>query len=505
ADSVVMTIGGKPVMINEFLFMAQKNEGVDFSNKKSLQNYIELFKNFKLKVIDAEEMGIHQTPSFAKEYEKYRADLISDYMADRKGEEAAVRDVYNRMSELLEVSHIFFPLRGNIVSKDTVEVYQLAMQVYQRINNGEDFEIVGRELADTENIAVFFEHVTNFQPMRTPKVFENAVYSMAPGTISLPVRSSRGFHIIKLHDRRPNPGTVQVAHILVSSSGLDLTTEEKEKELYQKAQDIYNRVMAGENFEELAIAYSGDKGSAAKGGILAPFGVGEMVKPFEEAAFALTEPGEIAPPVKSQFGYHIIKLINKKDIPSFEEQWESLSRQIRQGERNFEYYKAFDERMKEVYDFKFYPDAYAELQALCDEYFPTDETFYEKAKEMEKPLFVLRDTVFPQSEFATYIQVCPFSTKTYSGDFMQEIFDLFVREIYTIFLKEDLYTMYPEINYLLQEYRDGMLLFEISNRKVWNHPFEEQEAIEQQWLKELNTKYPVILNQKVIKRLMKQS
>lgn len=499
-DSVVMTVAGKQIPLDEFVFMAKKNGEVNLSDRKSLDGYVELYKNFKLKVADAEAAGLDKTKDFTEELDGYRAQLTSSYLSDKEGEEAAVRAEYDRLGEVLELSHILFRLPEKTVSKDTVAVYAKALQAYERIKNGEDIATVGRELAK-EDSEIGYEYARCLQPMQTIKAFENYAYSMKPGELSMPIRTTLGFHVVKLHSRKPNPGMRHVAHILIPFQ--KDSVQRSESETLALAEDIYKKVQNGEDFAKLAEEYSSDGASARKGGELPWFGVGEMVEPFERGAFALTTPGEISKPIKTRFGYHVIKLIEKKGIPSFEEKKKSWARTMAQGERNFEYYKAFDERMKKEYGYVFYPEAYAELVALCNDHFPTDKEFYEKAKDMDKTLIHLVDTDFPQSEFAYYIQRCPFSTKTYAGDFMQEVFDLFVRDIVTTSERKNLETKHPEFKYLMQEYRDGILLFNISNQKVWSKPATEQAKLEDEWVKQLNKEYPVTINWKVLKKLKK--
>lgn len=502
ADSVVMTVAGKQVLLDEFVFMAKKNGEVDLSDRKSLNNYVELYKNFKLKVADAEAAGLDKTKQFADELDGYRAQLTSSYLSDKDGEDAAVRVEYDRLGEVLELSHILFRLPEKTVSKDTVAVYEKAMEVYNRIKNGEDFATVGQELTKQDSTRkTGYEYTRCLQPMQTFKAFENYAYSMKPGELSMPVRTTLGFHIIKLHSRKPNPGMRHVAHILIPFQQDSVTRTDSET--LALAEDVYKKIQGGADFAELAKEYSSDAASARKGGELPWFGIGEMVEPFEKGAFALNTPGEVSQPVKTRFGYHIIKLIGKSGIPSFEEKKKTWSRLMAQGEHNFEYYKAFDERLKKEYGYVFYPEAYAELVALCNDHFPTDKEFYEKAKDMNKTLIHLVDTDFPQSEFAYYIQRCPFSTKTYAGDFMQEVFDLFVRDIVTTSERKNLETKHPEFTHLMQEYRDGILLFNISNQKVWSQPAAEQAQLEEVWLKELNKEYPVSINWKLLKKLKK--
>ena len=500
ADSIIMTVAGKQIPLDEFLFIAQKNSEVDLSDRKSVENYVELFKNFKLKVAEAEAQGLNQTKTFKDDLERYRSQLTSTYLSDKEGEEAAVRMVYERNREVLELSHILFRLPEKTLSKDTVAVYEEAMKAYQRIEKGEDFAAVGTELMKANDKKVGYEYVSSLLPMQTVKAFENAVYAMPEGALSKPIRTAMGFHVVKLHSRKPNPGLIQVAHILIPFS--KESVEDETKTLAQ-AEEIYKLIQKGEDFAALAKKYSSDKASAEKGGVLPVFGVGEMLNSFETAAFALNVPGEVSKPVKTRLGYHIIRLIEKKGLPSFESKKKSWGRKMAQGERNFEYYAAFDDRMKQEYGYVFYPEAYQELLALCNDYFPSDATFYEKAKDMNKVLFHVNGTDFPQKEFAYYIQRCPFSTKTYAGDFMQEVYELFIREIVTTAERNNLVTKHPEFNLLLQEYRDGILLFEVSNKEVWNKPMEQQAQAEKEWVERLNQQYPVTINQKLVKKITK--
>ena len=503
ADSVVMTVAGKQIPLDEFIFIAQKNSEVNLSDRKSVNAYVELFKNFKLKVAEAEDLGLDKTKAFKDELDSYRAQLTSSYLSDKDGEEAAVRAVYDRYGEVLELSHILFRLPQRTLSKDTVPVYQKAIEAYERIQAGEDFAAVGKELKDADKENVGYEYVHCLLPMQTVKAFENVAYSLPVGSVSLPVRTTMGFHIIKIHSRRRNPGLVRVAHVLIPFE--KDSVKFGEAETLARAEEVYRKAKDGADFGMLAKEYSSDAGSAKRGGELPAFGVGEMVEPFEVAAFALNTPGELSRPVRTRFGYHIIKLIEKKGIPSFDDKKKAWSRQMAQGERNFEYYGAFDERMKKEYGYCFYPEAYAELQALCNDYFPSDPAFYEKAKDMNKTLFHLNGTDFPQSEFAYYIQRCPFSTKSYAGDFMQEVYDLFIRDIVTTAERKNLTTKHPEFDLLMKEYRDGILLFDISNKEVWNKPMDQQAKAEAEWIEQLNRKYPVTINWKLVKKVSKMT
>ena len=310
ADSLVMTVAGKPVLLDEFLFIAQKNSEVDLSDRKSVENYVELFKNFKLKVAEAEAKGLDKTKAFKDELDGYRAQLTASYLSDKAGEEAAVRAEYDRYGEVLELSHILFRLPKQTLSKDTVAVYEQAMQAYERIAQGADFDAVGAGLSAADKAHIGYEYVRSFLPMQSVKAFENAAYAQPVGTVSKPVRTTMGFHLIKIHSRKPNPGKIRVAHILVPFA--KDTAAQDTAAVLARAEELYQQAVAGEDFAELAKSFSADSGSAKRGGVLPVLGLGEMIEPFEKAAFALQQPGDISRPVKTRFGYHIIKIVDVK-------------------------------------------------------------------------------------------------------------------------------------------------------------------------------------------------
>jgi peptidyl-prolyl cis-trans isomerase SurA len=511
-DSVIMTVAGKPVSLAEFEFIAKKNNEVDFSNEKALNEYVELFKNFKLKVAEAESLGIDKLNPFINELSGYEAQLRMSYLFDTKGEEEAIRALYNRAEDYLTLSQIIIPIAAatpQYLSKDTVEPYKQAMQVYERIKNGEDFDKVGKELYDeyrncrnnsnTTNACfpAIYEDIPCLRILQKSKVFEDKAYSMKVGDVSLPVRSAEGYHLIKLKDREKYPEIRRVLYIGLAFEN-DSASRTKE-ETGKLAEEVYKKALAGEDFSVLAQKYSSDKSN--KDGALPPVKPGELTKPLEEIVYALSTPGEVSKPYMTEHGWHLFKLIEIIPNPSFEEEKNELRTSIQRDDRNFDLFRAFDERLKKEYTYTFYPEAYAELERLAEDYFPSSNEFFNKAVDMKQPLAIINGIDFPQAEFAYYMNRFPYSAKPYAGDFMKEVYDLFVRDVVTTLEKENMGVKHPEIPYLIREYRDGMLLFEVSNLKVWSHPVEEQAALEKKWIGELTEKYPVVINQQLLKKL----
>ena len=497
-DPTIMTVAGKDIPVSEFLFIAQKDSGVDLNNKKSLDDFVTLFKHFKQKVADAEAAQYDQTENFRNELRDYELQLRAGFLSDKRGEAEAIRTVYNRGKMLPSFSDIVFPLPEKTVSKDTVAVYRRAKAAYDRLSRGENYDKVAHELAPgRDDDSVFFDHVEYIYPLQLMKSLENTVFNMKVGQIVGPVRSPAGYHILRLDQLTPNPGRRRVAHILIGSD----EDHQDTVALLRRANEVYDLLKKGESFSSLVNTYSTDGRTRNSGGILPYFSLGEMVRPFEEAAFALKDTGDFTRPVRTRFGYHIIKLLDKRPMPPYEEMEKSYYTTMRQGDRNFELFKTYDDMMKQKYGYVFYPEAYEELQRLCDNYFPTYSDFHKQARQMHKTLLRIHDTDIPQSEFAEYLRLYPFSTKTYSGDFMSEVYQLFVRDITNNLERRELDANHPELEKLMKEYRDGILLFNISNERVWSHPVEEQAKLEADWLKELDRKYAVKINRKVLSNL----
>jgi len=500
-DPIIMTVGDMEVPLSEFLFIAQKDDsGVNLLNKKSLNNYIELFKTFKQKVADARSLRIQESIYFQNELATYQSQLAESYLSDYESERQAIHKVYEQGKYLFSLSHIMFRLPEKSITKDTLEVFNKANEVYQQLKAGADFATVGNRLMEDENSGAVYEEQNYVFPIQTFKEIVEVAFSMSPGDISIPIRTPLGFHIIRLNRKITNTERLQVAHILLNAP--ETLEPDDEQALLNDATAIYEKIKAGEDFAKLVEEYSTDENTKYNGGVLYPFGLGNMILSFEQAAFALENIGDVSKPVRTRHGYHIIKLLGKSEYPSFDEMSQSFYMAMKEGDLIHELHKGFDDINKEKMGYVFYPEAYNELLQLCDDYFPTDTAFYYHAGQMTKPIMRLQGIDFPQYEFADYISLRATSQKTYSGDFLNDQYALFVREILIKLIERDMENN-PEFNNLINEYHDGILFFEVSDTKIWSKPIEEQERLEKEWIQELNKKYKVTINKKVVNNIKK--
>ncbi|MDR0995213.1 MAG: peptidyl-prolyl cis-trans isomerase [Tannerella sp.] len=512
ADSVIMVVGNRAVPVAEFEYIARKNNEVDFSKPASVQHYIGLFKDFKLKVAEAEAEGLDQTESFKREFNEYKEQLIQSYLCDQAGEDSAARTIYDRGGEYLVVSHILVPFdKEQNVTADTLRLYKKVMDIYAQLRAGADFDTLGKRLAapyikgskekaPAGSIEVRYLFIPRLQPLQGDKTFEKVAYATPVGSYSAPVRTPDGYEIIKVQARRPFFRSIQVAYINLPYDLKGKKPRSKE-EVAKLADEAYNKAKAGEDFSKLVYAYSAD---TLKGGVLPPIEPAQLQPVLEAAVFALQKPGDISRPVYNEKGAYIFELLNRQVRLPFSEVKDAIIGKMKETDRNFDLYRTWDAYLKRTYHYQPNPEAYADFANLCDTLFPLRVAFWEHTKDLNKVLFRLNGMDMTQAEFARYLRQHPISAKPYSKDFLREIYELCIRDLGTADARHDLYTRHPEVPLLLQEYRDGILLFDVSNAKVWSKPVAQRDSIESHWLKQLADKYPVVINQKALKKLIKE-
>ena len=304
-DKVILTIAGEPVYKSEFEYIFKKNNDDTLITREDLDEYMELFINYKLKVREAEDLGMDTTKAFRRELNSYRNQLAAPYLTDKEVTEELIKEAYERMKEEVRASHILIRVDEDADPEDTLAAYQEIMNIRNQIENGSDFEKTARLLSNDPSVKTNSGDLGYFTVFQMVYPFETVAYNTPVGELSMPVRSRFGYHLIKITDRRPARGQVQVAHIIIVSN--DKMKPEQQENAKKKIDEIYNNILEGADFGEMARKYSDDKTSASKGGVLPPFGPGKMIVEFENEVYKLKTPGDISEPFKTQYGWHMIK------------------------------------------------------------------------------------------------------------------------------------------------------------------------------------------------------
>ena len=482
-DPIILEVGQKKITKSEFSQIYLKNNSSPQYDSKSLDEYMELFIKFKLKVAEAEALGYDTLPKLKKELDGYKKQLAAPYLVDSAKNEEMVKQAYERTKTELRASHILIRLDQNASPSDTLIAYNKAMALKNRILKGENFTDVAKGTGGSEDPSVqsnggdlgFF---TAFQ-MVYP--FEEAAYNTKKGQISNPVRTRFGYHLIYVTDSRPARGTMKAAHIMVASPKNSSAAEIESSR--KKIDEIYSKLEKGEKFEELVKNYSDDPSSSNKDGVLPSFGTGtttRMVTEFEDAAFALKNNGDFSKPIKTDYGFHIIKRIEWTDVATFEKSKKELQNRVNKDERAMKTQDSYVLKLKKEYHYK-------DKSKKSLKWFEKnlDSTCYqgrwtaEKLKS-DKVLFKLEDKKFTQKSFASYLE-------TNQRGINKENLQIVLKQQYSKWEKQEVLNYeesklegkYPEFKALMNEYHDGIILYEVMTDKVWNKGIQDTVGLKE--------------------------
>ena len=422
AEKPLMSINGKDVSAEEFLYIYEKNNQAGAVDPKTMDEYLDMFINFKLKVAEAEAQGIDTTESFKKELKGYRAQATPKYLQDQAAMDSLVEMSYQHMAKDRRAAHIAIQCPMSADSAAQAEAWEKINEAYTRVTLGkevpvrggkkkkvrkpESFEFVARALSTDPNVEKTGGELGWITPFRYVYPLEEAVYNTPVGGISKPFRTQYGWHIVKVEEERDHM-EVKASHIMkmVPADSLDAIKKAQIDSIHKELSAVSGQL--SEVFAEVAKKESEDRGSSARGGELGWFGKGMMVKEFEDAAFSM-KTGELSAPVRTQYGWHILYKADERGILPLDSIRAQVQRQVQRDERALE----------------------------------ADKSFARKAR----------------AEYHLPAEMSDEEVKAYADAHLEE--------------------KYPELRHLVQEYHDGILLFEVSLREVWDKAAKDTAGLE---------------------------
>lgn len=472
-DPVLISIAGEDISRSEFERVFRKNNYKDSAtDEKSVREYLELYINYKLKVKEAETEKMDTSATFVTELSGYRKQLAQPYLTDRDVSENLLKEAYDRLKKDVHAAHILLQLKQDALPKDTLIAYNRIMRMREMIKKGADFNKMARDSSEDPSAKENGGDLGYFTGMQMVYPFETAAFGLKDGEISMPVRTRFGYHLIKKIDERAAQGELHVAHIMIkvpkdASDSLMNAAKARINEAYKKLGE-------GMAWDSVVANYSDDKASAKRGGELSWFGTGRMVPEFEKAAFALGKDGDYTQPVKTGYGWHIIKRLEKRGVASFDEKKGELKQAISRDSRNDMSKLSMVNKIKSQYKFtETLKNKTAFVNAL-DTNVANGEWDLNKAEKMNAPLFTLTDslgkvTTLTQQDFAKYVSTHqskrPGTNPVIIGN---QLYDSWVSETLLAYEEARLDVKYADFRNLMKEYRDGILLFDLTDKKVWS-------------------------------------
>ena len=488
---VIETLGTTPVYTSDFLYVYRKNnpaagaaapDGQDARPSTSLSEYLELYTNFRLKVLDAEARGLDTTAAFRRELAGYREQLAQPYMTEKSVTDQLVKEAYDRMQKEVSAAHILILVGPEADPKDTLDAFNKITKIRERVTTGgEDFGKVAAAESQDPSAKQNGGSLGYFSAMQMVYPFENAAYRTKAGQVSPVLRTKFGYHILKVNDVRPAQGEIKVAHLMVRATpGMPKDDSLAAK---KKIDEIYARLQKGEDWGKLVQQFSEDQGSAQQGGELPAFGTGRMIPTFEEAAFKLSKPGQLAPPVQTPYGWHIIKFVERKPLPAYAEMEASLKNRVAKDSRSELNKAAFLKRVKAENDFKEVGATRKLVMAAADTALIGGRFKYDddakKNKLLLAPLFTIKGQPTTVRDFYAWLKTNQKARpKGGSASYVMGLYlDQLTEQRLTDFEKANLEAKYPEYRALVREYRDGILLFQLMDEKVWSKAIEDTTGL----------------------------
>jgi len=442
-DKVLFSIDDEKTYNDEFIRVYQKNKDIVVDNEnKEFDDYFNLFLDFKLKLKQAHDIKLDTSPTYITELAKYKEQLISPYLQNPEATEFLIKEAYLRTIKEVRASHILVRLLPNATPKDTLLAFQKITKARNKIINGTPFIEVANEFSEDPSVKKNGGDLGYFSAFSMVYVFENAAYNTKEGKISMPFRTQFGYHIVKVIDMRSSRGELEVAHIMVKQNSKDSTYAKN------KIFDIYNKLEQGDDFAKIAIAHSDDQSSAKKGGNLPKFGTGKMIKSFEDIAFSLKNEGDYSKPFKTNYGWHILKLLKKHPVKPYDELHDNLESKIKNGSRSK------------------YAENTLALQ-LSKNYAITENknvlsSFYNNNKEEMKSnnaLIIIENKTLTAKDFND------FSIDSKNKN-IEELYIEFKSKSIIDYYKNNLKYTNEEFANTYQEYQDGLLLFELLQKNI---------------------------------------
>jgi peptidyl-prolyl cis-trans isomerase SurA len=509
-DPVLMKMGGKEIPLSEFIHIYTKNNPNQSKDEKSLNEYLDLFVNFNLKVKEAEALGYDTSPAFINELAGYRRQLAQPYLTDNEVSEQLLKESYDRLQQEINASHILIKLDENALPKDTLAAWNKIMKLRERVIKGEDFGKVAESHSEDPSAKENQGQLGFFTAFQMVYPFENMAYNTEVGQVSMPVRTRFGYHLVNVLEKRPARGQVLVAHIMIETPK-EISLEDSAA-AYNKIQEIFRKVNAGEDFGQLAQQFSDDRGSARRGGELPWFGTGRMVPEFENVAFSLNK-AETSQPFRTRFGWHIIKQIDKKEMISFDEMKAELKAKVSKDSRSQLSRTALINRIKSEYGYKENLKSRDEFVRLIDNSFFEGTWSASRATGLTKPVLTIGSKTYTQADFANYLENQQSKRSEASPlAVLNSLFTSFAEEKVIAYEDAQLENKFPEFKALMNEYRKGILLFELTDKMVWSkavndtaglEAFYEQNKNNFMWGERLNATVYITANDNVAKQTRK--
>jgi peptidyl-prolyl cis-trans isomerase SurA len=555
-NEVLFKVGDESITATEFINTFNKNNSLEKATANEVRDYLNLYINFKLKVKDGYDTQIDMTPTFQRELASYRQQSAKSYLVDKEVTDQLITEALERSKQMIRASHILVICPSDASPKDSLTAYNKIQEIRKKIISG---------LLTFSEAAVLFSEDPSAKDEKGANgkmqygnkgdlgyftvfdliyPFETAAYNTQIGECSLPVRTQFGYHIIWVQDKQPMVSKINISQILLIDSAAhsgNLSPAVKEK-----LQLIVGELKAGTDFAALAEQYTEDPASKTTGGLLDPFSATTSRRPGDYIKQCISLPkGQISEPFPSVIGWHIIKL-NDLVFPEVkdDEKYYNVVSRIQRDSRSSKSVESLIVKLKKEYNYSEKGKTAAFKLLLKnlngDNTLPpaSDLMAISGVKKL-KPLASFANQTVTIQDFTQYLDRFKETNLNNADNFLHIQFDNFIKDRMLKYEFDNLENKYPDYKELISEYHQGMILVEMNNERVWSEALKDtvafeafyeknkfnyldnrgtpkplaeirsmvltdfQNALEEEWLSQLKKRYPVWINEELLKSILK--
>ncbi|MBL0174067.1 MAG: peptidylprolyl isomerase [Ignavibacteria bacterium] len=485
-DSAVAKIGDYSLSLKDYERQYLKNNGgiaaADTSTLTGRRDFLQLLVKYRLKVLEAREKGYDKDPEIVKELAEYRNSLAVPYVTERAIVDPNIKILYDRRLEEMRAAHILIRVQPDSTGNtDTTAAYAEALRVLALARQGERFDSLAVRYSQDPGTAKTGGDLLYFSAGMTVPAFDDAVYSMKPGEVyARPVRTLFGYHVIKLLDRKPTRGEIEVSHILVRFPQENQTDT---LAAFTKISSVLDTLRKGGDFKELARRNSDDPSSGERGGDLGWVGRRRFVPEFEMVAFDLSV-GGTSGIVRTPFGYHLIKVTGERTAKPFDESRQEL-KDIYKRYGYEDDNKAFIAAVERKYNVTVNEATVQQVAAGVDTASTTSVPGWYNALSPEvrkAPFAQLHGAAVSVDDAIKIIERNrDYQSRPLNRNSLRELAGQLGQREALQRETADLEARYPEFSDLMQEYREGVLLFRAEQEAVWNRVAVKDSALRIYW------------------------
>ncbi len=479
-NTVVMKIGNEKITMSEFKNTYLKNNDLSKATEKDLLEYIELYVNFRLRYAEALEIRLDTIEQLQTELKGYRTQAAKNYLTDKEVNDKLLNEVLQRMEWDVRASHIMKEVSLEAKAEDTLKAYKAIIDIRNRVLKGESFA----EIATTESDDYSARDRISYEGEILQKgnkgdlgyftvfdmiyPFESAAYNMKVGEVSMPIRTEFGYHIIYLKDKKPALGRCAASQILITYP--ENATAQDSAKTRETAQEAYKNLQEGMNFLVAVDKYCTDPGIKSRRGALPLFSVSRFDGNFIEKLYGL-EINDITKPFETDYGIHIVKLTDRIPVSSSADIKAVIKNRILKDTRSEKSKESFVEKLKKEYKFK--ENKTKRNFLALEEFYTIDSTLLhgrweaESVSSWQKPLFTIANKTYTQQDFARYLEENQNETRMPIDELVRVNYSQFVQRSIIAYEDSQLEGKYPEFANLMKEYKEGVLLYELSEQRVW--------------------------------------